>query len=388
MGCLAAAAIVALLLTGGLKAAGKNSKSYIFVGALLAGTIIVPASLAWWFAKNNVLGDAWYGILTYNSVPGLGRLHTPRAVRVGVLEMAGAVAALIALSAWIARQWIAPERRLSYHLLFLGSGFYGALIFTLWPLLDAEHLIAYYALFVTGLMPLAVGALTRFSQSRNAVWPYALPAAAAFAIMAVEAWTVRVDYVSGFSTQIANLLRLSNPTDYVMDLKGETIFRPRPCNYLFEGVGIARAQRGLMPDDIPERMMATKTCITVRHNYRFVSPRTLAFMDQNNIRVGSYRVLGHAMKPTTEQSTYTFEVVIPETFAFVSGGKAIRGTIDGRPCEGFATVSAGVHTFITNRPCSEVRFVWKQAIDRGFFPSKIDRDVSSKDLSKSAKQST
>jgi hypothetical protein len=157
---------------------------------------------------------------------------------------------------------------------------------------------------------------------------------------------------------------------------------------LFEGIGIARAQRGLMPDDVPEQMIATKTCITVRHNYRFVSPRTLAFMDQNYIRVGSYRVLGHTMKPTGEKNTYTFEVVIPETFAFVSGLKNIGGTVDGRPCEGFATLSAGVHTFISNRPYSEVRFVWKQAIDRGFFPSKNDRDASSEDLSKPINQST
>jgi hypothetical protein len=367
LGCLGAAAVTGLLLDGGMRRLLKDRRTYIFLGTLLAGSIVVPGLLALWFAKQHALHDALYGIFTYNSVPGLGRLRSRWVVKVGVLEMIGAVALLIPLSGWLARRVIAPERRLSFHLIFLSSGLYGTLIYSLWPLLDAEHLIPFYPLIVTGLMPLVVDTLTRVTPRRT-IWQLAAPAIAAFAIMAAEAWTVRINAAAGFTKYLADLLRLSNPTDYVMDVKGETIFRPRPCPYLFEGVGIARAQRGLMPDDVPEQMIAKQTCITTRPNYRFISQHTLGFMRDNYITIGSYHVLGHAMTPVTEPQTYTFDVAIPETFAFIAAGKTVSGSIDAQPCKGFATLSSGTHVFVSNRPLSEVDFVWKQAIDRGFFP--------------------
>jgi hypothetical protein len=380
LGCLGASAIAGLILCGRMRTALKDRRTYVFVGTLLAGSLVVPGLLALWFARQGALHHAVFGIFTYNSVPHLGRLHAARAVRVGVLEMAGAVALLIPLSAWMAPRVIAPGRRLAFHLIFLGSGFYGALIYSLWPLLDAEHLIPFHPLIITGLMPLLLDTLARLNLPRRAAVQHALPALTACAIMAAEAWSVRANATAGFTAHLAELLRLSNPTDYVMDIKGETLFRPRPCPYLFEGVGIARAQRGLMPDDVPEQMMAKKTCITIRPNYRFTSPHTLAFMEENYISVGGYRVLGHAMTPTEEARRYTFEVVIPETFAFIAGAKMVSGSIDGQPCVGFATLSRGTHAFVANRPLAQVDFVWKQAIDRGFYPKHQGRSPPSPPL--------
>jgi hypothetical protein len=97
-------------------------------------------------------------------------------------------------------------------------------------------------------------------------------------------------------------------------------------------------------------------------------PRTLAFMDDNYIPVGGYRVLGHDMTPVAGSPAYTFDVVFPETFAFVSENTVITGLIDGQPCHGFATLAEGEHTFLPDHNHERVIFVWKQTVDRGFFP--------------------
>ena len=368
LGCLGAAALAGLLLGGNLKAAMRDKRTYAFLGALLAGLAVVPGLLTVWFAQQDALRDALFGIFTFNSVPGFGRVQGWRDFSIGLLELLVTITVLVPISAWMARRLIAPQHQLRFHLIFLGSGFYGALLYTLWPLLDAEHFIPFHPLIILGIMPLILDTLARPALSWRGILPRALPAAAAFAIMALEARSVRADATAWSIEHFDSLLKMSNASDYIMDLKGESIFRQRPCPYLFEGVGVERARKGMVPDDIPERMIQTRTCITIHHNYRFILPRTLAFMDENYIPVGGYRVLGHDMTPVTGSPAFTFEVVIPESFAFVSKGKVISGRIDGQPCKGSAALAEGTHEFVPNRFNQRVAFVWKQAVDRGFYP--------------------
>ncbi len=368
LGCLAVAAIVGLVLAGTFKTALTDRKSGPFLAALLAGCALIPGLLLLWFAKQHALHDALFGIFTYNSVPGLGRIRLLRDFIIGLLQLLGTIALLIPFSAWMARRLIAPQNHLRFHLVFLGSGFYGALIYTLWPLLDAEHFIPFHPLMVLGFMPLLIDTLARPPRLRPVTLRHALLAAVAFAVMAWEATFVRLNAALGDINHYADLLRLSNPSDYIMDLKGETTFLQRPYRFLFEGVGVVRAKKDLMPDTVPEDMIRTRTCIALRHNWRFIFPRAIAFMDENYISVGAYRVLGHPMTAAAENHGYTFHVVIPQTFAFVTAGNVVRGTIDGQPCQGFATLTEGTHEFLPARPKTQVDFVWKQAIDRGFFP--------------------
>jgi hypothetical protein len=388
LGCLGVAAIVGLILAKNFKSAVTDKKSYAFLGAILAGFVVIPGLLALWFAQQRALDDALYGIFSYNSVPGLGRIRIPRDFVIGLLELIGLVVLLIPSSAWMARRLIAPQHQLRFHLIFLGSGFYGALIYTLWPLLDAEHLIPFQPLLVLGLMPLILDTLARSAWFQRCKFQQAFPGAVALVIIAGEAISLHTDSVKGSLRQYANLLRLSNPSDYVMDLKGETIFRRRPYRFLFEGVGIIRARKRLMPDDIPERMIKTKTCIAVRYNYRFTFPRTLAFLDENYIAISSFRVLGNPMTPDTGHHGFTFRVTIPETFAFVSNGKLVAGKIDGQPCLGCASLSEGAHEFLPDAPEQQIDFIWKQAIDRGFFPDHKTIQPAPRHPVKSRKHST
>lgn len=369
LGCLAAGTGVALLLCGQFRGTFAQRRTFTFLAALLAGGAVLPASIAIFLRHVGVWDDAIYGIFQYNELPGLGRMRIQRDVVVGALEFLACLGALVPLSRWLAERYLTAERRFLCHVLFLGSGFYGALIYTLWPLLDAEHLIPFFPVFVTGLMPLVIDGAERLAR-RFPVFPAPVALATFVAIaLAAESLNVRTDRTASTIEHSADLLKLSEPADYVMDLKGETIFRRRPFFYIFEGVGIARARRHLLPDEIPEAMIRTKTCITTRDNYRYTSPRARVFFDENYLEVGSQlRVLGHAMTPAAGSPRFRFDVVIPEWFAFLAQGKIVQGQIDGRPCEGTAFLSAGTHEFLAAKRVPTIDFVWLQAVDRGFRP--------------------
>src|SRR5439155_1147023 len=60
---------------------------------------------------------------------------------------------------------------------------------------------------------------------------------------------------------LAEVLQLTQSTDPVVDVKGETVFRPRSSYYVLEDITRARISQGLLADDIPERLVATCTCV-------------------------------------------------------------------------------------------------------------------------------
>ncbi|MBI3303378.1 MAG: hypothetical protein HYZ72_15040 [Deltaproteobacteria bacterium] len=55
----------------------------------------------------------------------------------------------------------------------------------------------------------------------------------------------------------------AQPNDLILDVKGETVFRPRPFYYALEGITRERIKQGLIADSIPEHLIATRTCIAV-----------------------------------------------------------------------------------------------------------------------------
>ena len=51
---------------------------------------------------------------------------------------------------------------------------------------------------------------------------------------------------------VTTVLRLTNPSEYVMDSKGETIYRNRPFYYVLEELTGMRLKEGLIKDTITE----------------------------------------------------------------------------------------------------------------------------------------
>ena len=56
---------------------------------------------------------------------------------------------------------------------------------------------------------------------------------------------------------LAEVLRLTRPGEFVMDFKGECVFRQRAYFYVLEPLTFVRLRRGLIVDNVAERLVKT-----------------------------------------------------------------------------------------------------------------------------------
>ena len=78
------------------------------------------------------------------------------------------------------------------------------------------------------------------------------------------------------------MLRLTRPDDYVMDAKGEMIFRRRPVYWALEDITIARMREGSIADDIADRLVATGTPVVIMDR---LPARDVAFVERNYVPI-------------------------------------------------------------------------------------------------------
>jgi hypothetical protein len=164
---------------------------------------------------------------------------------------------------------------------------------------------------------------------------------------------------------LAALLRLAQPGEYVLDLKGETIFRPRPIYNALESLTRAQIQNGRLQDDTIPRLIATRTAV-INFSDRMM-PATKLFIEQNYVRLPGGRALGKRLQ-TGLGVPVAFEIVIPERYAFVGSKGPVSGTIDGQPISGPLRLEAGWHELVVTNHLGETTVIWAQALERGFSP--------------------
>ncbi len=162
------------------------------------------------------------------------------------------------------------------------------------------------------------------------------------------------------------LLHLTDPGEFVFDLKGETIFRPRPTYLVFESLTRKQIELGALADDTIPRLIATRTAMV--QVSKLMLPKTLRFIEQNYVKVDGGRVLGQHLPAVHGQPLATFDIVIPERYALIAAGGPISGTLDGTPIDGPRWLEAGRHELIVNQAIGEPALVWARALERGYSP--------------------
>jgi len=167
---------------------------------------------------------------------------------------------------------------------------------------------------------------------------------------------------------LADVLRLTGPSDTIMDLKGETVFRDRPFYYVLEIVTLARMQLGMIPDTIPEALVAHRTCVAAPDDVRF-PPRAREFLRANYISVGRLRVAGRSLaNASPRRQTVTFDVGIPADYAVVAGRHPVAGWLDGHPATSPVFLGIGRHRLRVAPTGAPVALVWATAVERGYVP--------------------
>ena len=337
----------------------------------LGGTILVPGVVAAHFASKGAFQDLAYGTIAHNVVPGLGSWGRA-STRILLLPL------LLPPLLWIARRVVAaaPDSGTGVRrgALFLGAGIYYAAIQAAWPLITRQDFLPFIPMAAIVTMPFLLG-LVESARSRQPLAPlhWLGRHASSFALILAIAKTQSVERpwaendVGVQAAFLSEVLRMTRPTDPVMDVKGETIFRARPYFYALESVTCARIERGTLRDSIAERLVATRTPVAVLDTHEFPK-RGRAFLRANYIRAGSLRYVGAELGPPDGNGMRRFEIRVPQQYALVSDRESVSGSLDGTEYGGPRELAAGAHVFRGTPAAGRIDALWAEAVRRGAGP--------------------
>ena len=326
--------------------------------AAAAGFAIVPAIIFAYFAWRDALGPLWYGFAGFNSL--LTKMSSPARIWLPRLGWIGAMFVLIR-TAWRKR---VPDDATGQRIFFWG--FATALFFVVmlgwWLLISPRDFLP--------MLPLLTIFATRFVEQRTQRTLPVFLFAAAFllALMFADADNF-VNRTREYTTMLDQTLRLTRPGEPIIDLKGETIFRPRPYYYAFESITRRAMARGYIPDTIAADVIRAQ-CHIAQADGEFWPPDARAFLLANFLNLGRLRAAG---KWLADDNTFT--IVIPGEYVLVGRDGMLKGTLDGTPIETSRVLAPGRHVFVPEKDDGRIAVLWTRAYERGFTPFELqDRD--------------
>jgi hypothetical protein len=331
--------------------------------AAAAGFVIVPGVLLLLFHHWGALDALYYCNVTFNLLAPSAWQHPT------LLKL------LYPIELWVIHE--ISRRRLRNRseadrqplFLFLVCGVFVATLVSFWPLISTRDflpIIPILALltvrWITDSGPTAI----ELAAPRNVLYLLV-------ALTVIQSGAVCADgalWKNQTRTEIAEIhqvLTLTRPGEPVMDVKGETIFRPRPFYYIFEFISRKQFRNGLLADRIPESVVAAR-CHVAQADAYFFPPRGREFLRENFLDVGRLRVAGQFLGPGG-----VFNIAVPGDYLVVGSGGPVSGELDGKKTSGPRYLAAGPHGFRRDT-VERMACVWAPAIQRGFSPFHL-RDI-------------
>ena len=332
----------------------------------LAGVAIVPAIVIAYFAWKEALPNLSYGVVHHNLVAGFFRLEVFKRARLFVLPTL-----LSAIGGYVTvRATSDPARRDRLALLALTATALSLMFGLYWPIIEPHDLLPLVPLAVLAAVPALSRALKSDELSPVAGFrSYAFPLIAGAEIALLLAFSPPAPHALDETTNlISDVLRLTTKQDQVMDAKGESVFRQRAFYYVLEGVTLRRLQLGLIPDNIPERLVATRAPVATILR---TPPRARQFIEKNYIPVAyRLRVLGQMLSTSDEEmpKTCAFEIAIPAEYRLLAEHGNLEATLDGTPFPGTRFLSPGHHEVRASSGSGRIALVLASAIEQGFSP--------------------
>jgi hypothetical protein len=172
---------------------------------------------------------------------------------------------------------------------------------------------------------------------------------------------------------VADVLRLTRPDEFVMDGKGETIFRRRPFFPIFEHLTRKRIALGLLRDDLPEQLIATRTLVVT--TYHPFPERDVRFIESNYLPIGQLSVVGKLLQASHGETTdgIAFRVLVAATYAIIAEDKPIAGDLDGTIYAGPRFLNIGDHFFRPRIAAPRYAFIWARALQGRYSPFSVQQ---------------
>jgi hypothetical protein len=327
------------------------------LGGGLVGMLAVLAPLTWLLVHLGLAGKFVECVLLHNL--SAASLASHRLVRLAL-----AVGALPVLLLAARRAFDRPEGALARATLLLATGFFALLLNGFSPLVTRQDWMPLYAIFTVLAVGAAFAVEERADGIRIAPWLVVVAALEIAATLYVDRpWR---DDTRAQRALVAEVLRLTRPADYVMDVKGEALFRRRPYYPMLEDVTMARIADGEVRDDIAERLVATRTYVAVNDNERF-PPHGRRFLLDNYLPVGALRVAGKLLEADAAGRS-EFTLALPGRYVVLSPLKTTTGMLDGRPMAGARLLDAGPHAIDGAVPGLPLALLWADAAEQGLSP--------------------
>jgi len=341
-------------------------------GAILVSAVIPPALLVLYFVQRGAYGSMYYGVISHNVVPGLKRwghfsLH--------VWIFPAAVVALAFYGWMIFRQTKETRLAIRRTIILLTPWLFLTLLLSYWPDITREDDVPYVPLTPLLALPLLYWAHGRLRLPRIEArfFTWILPALC-FAEL-IWVWntnTLRSDQMKDTTRRIHDVLLMTAPGDYVMDARGDSVFRMRPFYWVFETITRTRIRLHLIKDDLPAALEAKQTKLCSLFCATRVLPAASRFILANYMPVDPKALdMGAAGKELGKPDAagrYGFDVAIVQKYAVVSESGTTAGTLDGTPYTGPVLLTAGHHVFQRSAGEGRVAILLDTAVAEGFRP--------------------
>jgi hypothetical protein len=319
----------------------------------LLGLVLPLGAFAVFFALHDALPQAWYFWVTYNIVPGLGNWSGGEVHYL----LFPAVWLLLALMTWRRlRDSSDPQLTLRRLLPFTGGVLYLGALFSFWPLLTLQDLLPVMPLILLGITGTRLGSRPRVTAGFVIAFVLEL----AVILAARPPW--RDHLLHQQERDLAAVLRLTRPGDYVMDAKGEAIFRQRPVFWVFEDIARYRIAHGLLHPQVRAHMVRTGTPLLM--DYRM--PREdRGFIEHNYLPVrGNVRVLGVRFRVATAGQAVALPVAVGQSYVLVSAQGPVHAQLDGREVYGPLRLAPGCYRLSVPQ-AGAYTLLWAPALARG-----------------------
>lgn len=336
-------------------------------GWVAAGFVVLPVLIVlgfWWIGGLDAMR---YCTLEHNIVPRLGHWGTG-SLRPWLLP--GVLMAMIPAARWLLsrsdRAAPAQGRRV---VLLLSTGCFIGFLESCWPLITPEDYLPWIPMLAL-VVAAAVHRMWRWNQPeehsriarRGALCTLGLIVALEmFSVFEVEPIWRR--WRDPQVQLLGDVLRLTRAHESIMDLKGETVFRPRPYYFALEGVTKCRLALGLLPDRIENDVRHARTHFATPDNPGF-PPAAREFLNTHFLPDRSLRVLGADLGSDRRATSRPFDVSYSERFAILADGLPGRGRLDGATYRTARVLHSGPHVYHPAPGESHVVLIWDGALHR------------------------
>ncbi len=373
-------AALALAITGALvirwaTGAGMPDARLLLrcVGAGVAGMIVVPIFVVGYFAVHGATRDLYYCVIEHNVLPQTDGERKFVGPIIRWLVRLVFVTVGVTIVANVPKP-ISTRIRITF--IFLAASIYYATLVCFWPIVTAEDFLPFFPTIMITAAPSVLWLgnwLARRIRLPSLVFS---PLCVAVELVCI------VTSQSPFENQtadkvgiVADALRLTESTDFVMDSKGETIYRRRPFRYVLEGLTFRRLHRGLIIDDIAATLVATRTPLATT---RRMPKEAREFIKINYLPIAfRLRVLGKVLRTAEDhlEGPCVFDIAVPHRYTIVTPSGQSSGSLDGTTFDGPRELGAGRHVFQPVDSSGPVVVIWANAVERGYSPfAKIKED--------------